>query len=267
MDTTTNRNLLKKDIGGKSTMIKKILTMITVFACIFSLAGCGEEEKTEKESSVAESVEDKVENSDEEETEESEDNKTAEIESDVQSGYATPEEAVMGIENFLAMKDVSAYTKMIDEETRKKFEEEVGASEKEITEAYKYCAETGNHDVYTSTTLVEAHAFGTAEEALEIDKYAAEYEAYLSEIEKTGAEDTYLEEMNANLEEMKKNIKDEIPEAEDVMFVHTVDDTGTSIQTGMYYSYSVQGRWYVYVSVVTENMLSIVEELLANASK
>lgn len=248
-------------------MIKKILAMITVFACIFSLVGCGEEEKTENESSVVESVEDKTENSDEEKTEESKDNKTTEIESDGQSGYATPEEAVMGAENFLAMKDYSAYIKMIDEETRKEFEEKVGASEKEIIEAYEHCAETGNHGEYTSTTLVEAHAFGTAEEALEIDKYAAEYETYLSDIEKTGAEDTYLEELNANMEELKKNIKGEIPEAEDVMFVHTVDDTGTSIQTGRYETYSVNGRWYVYVNGIEDAILRIMEELLANASK
>lgn len=248
-------------------MIKKILAMITVFACVFSLVGCGEEEKTKKESSVAESVEDKAENSYEEETEESEDNKAAEIESDGQSGYATPEEAVMGCENFLAMKDASVYTKMIDEETRKKFEEEVGASEKEITEAYKYCADTGNHGEYTVTTLVEAHAFGNAKEALEIERYAAEYEEYLSTIEGTGTEDTYIEELDAKLEEMKEAVKSEVSwaDAEDVKFVHTVDDTGTNLQTGMYYTYSVQGRWYV--SGVTESMLRIIEELLTNASK
>lgn len=248
-------------------MIKKVLAIITVFTCVFSLAGCGEEEKTEIESSVAESVEDKSENLNEEETKESEDNKTAEIENDRQSGYATPEEAVMGIENFLAMKDASAYTKIIDEETRKKFEEEAGVSEKEIIEAYEYCAETGKHGEYTVTTLVEAHSFGTAEEALEIERYADEYEAYLSEIEKTGAEDTYVEELNASLEELKAAVKNEVTwaEAEDVKFVHTLDSTGTNLQAGMYYAYSVQGRWYV--PAIEESMLSIIEELLANASK
>lgn len=229
-------------------MIKKLIAIIAVFACTFSLAGCGEEEKAEKESSVAESVEDKAENSVEEKTEESEDNKTAETEDDGQSGYATPEDAVRGAEEFLAMKDAGAYIKMVDEETRREFEEKVGASEEEIIEAYEYCAETGNHDEYTSTTLVEAHAFGTAEEALEIEKYAAEYEAYLAEIAETGAEDTYVEELNANMEKLKESIKGEIPEAEDVMFVHTVDDTGTRIQTGRYETYSVNGRWYVCVT-------------------
>lgn len=66
---------------------------------------------------------------------------------------------------------------------------------------------------------------------------------------------------------MKEAVKSEVSwaNAEDVKFVHTIDNTGTSVQTGMYYAYSVQGRWYV--SGVTESMLSIIEELLANASK
>lgn len=245
-------------------MIKKILTMITVFACIFSLTGCGEEKK---ESSVAESIEDKVESSDEEKTEESTNDITAEIENDGRSGYATPEEAVISAENFFAMKDANAYVKMIDEETRKKFEEEVGASEKEITEAYKYCADTGNHGEYTSTTLVDAYAFGNAKEALEIETYAAEYENYLSTIEGTGTKDTYIEDLDAQMEEGKEAIKNEVTwaDVEDVKFVHTTDDTGTSIQNGMYYTYSVQGRWYV--SGVSESMLTIIKELLANASK
>lgn len=84
----------------------------------------------------------------------------------------------------------------------------------------------------------------------------------MSEISKTGAKDTYVEELNTKMEELKEQIKDEVPVAEDVMFVHTVDDTGTSTQTGMYYAYSVQGRWYV--AGVQESMLRIIEELLAN---
>lgn len=150
--------------------------MIAAFTFVFSLAGCNAEEKVEKESSVSESIEDKAENSIEEEKKESEDNKTAEIEDEGQNGYATPEDAVISAENFLAMKDANAYIKMIDEETRKNFEEEAGVSEKEIIEAYEKCAKTGNHGEYTSTTLVEARAFGNAEEALEIEKYAAEYD-------------------------------------------------------------------------------------------
>lgn len=245
-------------------MIKKILVMITVFASVLSLTGCEEEKNTENESSVVESIENKSENSDEERKEKSEDNKTVEIEDDGQSGYAIPEEAVIGIENFLAMKDASAYTKMIDEETRKKFEEEVGASEKEIIEAYKYCADTGNHGEYTVTTLVEAYAFGSAEEALEIESYAAEYEEYLLTNE---GEDTYIEELNSKMEEMKEAIKSEVSwaDAEDVKFVHTIDNTETGVQNGMYYAYSVQGRWYI--SGITESTLRIIEELLANASK
>lgn len=248
-------------------MIKRILAMIAALTCAFLLAGCGEDEKTEKESSVAESVEDKDDNSVEEEKQDAEDGGTAETEDDGQSGYATPEDAVRGVENFLAMKDPGAYTKMIDEETRKAFEEKVGASEKEIIEAYQSCAETGNHDEYTSSTLVEARAYGTAEEALEIDVYAAEYEAYLDEIAETGAEDTYLEEVNAKLEEAKESVKSQVPEAEEVMFVHTVDDTGTNIQTGMYYTYSAQGRWYVPVDGIEDAILRIMEELLANVSE
>lgn len=248
-------------------MTKKILAMIAAFACVFSLVGCSTEEKVEKESSVSESIEDKTENTAEIKKEEAEDSKTTEIEDDRQNGYETPEDAVRGVENFLAMKDPSAYIKMIDEETRKEFEKNVGASEKEIIEAYEHCAETGNHSEYTSTTLVEAHAFGTAEEALEIDKYAAEYEAYLLEIEKTGAEDTYQEEMNAKMEELKEKIKEEIPKAENVMFVHTVDNTGTNIQTGRYETYSVNGRWYVCVTGVEDAILRIMEELLANVSE
>ena len=248
-------------------MVKRLLAMIAAFACVFSLAGCGEEEKTEKESSVAESVEDEAGNSAEVEKEEAEDSDTAETEDDGQSGYATPEDAVRGVEDFLAMKNPGAYIKMVDEETRKEFEERVGASEEEIIEAYEQCAETGNHDEYTSTTLVDAIAFGTAEEALEIERYAAEYEAYLAEIAETGEEDKYLEEVNAKLEGAKEAIKSEFPEAEDVKFVHTVDDTGTSIQTGRYDVYSANGRWYVCVSGIDDAILRIMEELLANVSE
>lgn len=246
-------------------MIKKILTMITVFACVFSFTACGEKDEFEKESSVSEGTEYVTENADEDKTEEAEGDNTAEIEDDGQSGYATPEDAVVSAENFLAMKNAYAYIKMIDEDTRKNFEEEAGVSEAEIIAAYEKCAETGNHGEYTSTTLVEARAFGNAEEALEIDKYAAEYEAYLLQIAETGDEDTYVEELNADMEGLKEKIKAEVPVAEDIMFVHTVDDTGTSTQTGMYYAYSVQGRWYV--AGIQESMLRIIEELLANVSK
>ena len=246
---------------------KRILATAAALVCVFSLAGCGEEKKSEKEIPASENVEDKAENSYEDKKAESEDDKTIEIEDDGQSGYATPEDAVRGVENFLAMKDPGAYVKLIDEKTRKEFEEKVGASEKEIIEAYKHCAETGNHGEYTSTTLVETYAFGTAEEALEIDVYAAEYEAYLSEIEKTGAEDTYLDEVSAKLEEMKEVVKNEVPEAEDVKFVHTVDDTGTSKQIGMYHTYIAQGRWYVPVDGIEDAILRIMEELLINASE
>ena len=110
-------------------MVKRILAMVAALVCVFSLTGCGEEGKAEKEASVAESVEDKAENSDEDKKAESEDSKTIEIEDDGQSGYATPEDAVRGIENFSAMKDATAYVKMINEDMRKKFEEENDVSQ------------------------------------------------------------------------------------------------------------------------------------------